>query len=552
LAALPDLPGIQAAAGRVKFHQQRYADALDLMRRAKSASGQPPALYDLIKATHEVTADFVTYRAQKVIVRVAPGPDEVLMPYLAEALNQAIERLGPRFGVVIERPLVVEVYPSVKTFSRVSTLSLKAIETSGTIALCKFDRLMLITPRVTMRGYDWLDTVSHELIHLLISRRSHDTVPVWLHEGLAKYHESGWRKAFGEPLSPYSASLLAKAVNRGELITFAQMSPSMAYLPSQEATATAFAEVHTAMEYLIETYGAGSILKLLDGLRTSGGNVDAAFQAVTGGSLAVFEKRWSLWLKKRPFETRDGARAPALHFGVNRAAADDDDPERPDGEAGRYARLGDLLYRRGHKQAAAVEYRRSIKRAGYGYAGLVHRLASSLIAGSQLSEAQDVLKRSSARSPDDPRTHVLLGRLALKGKRYQAALDAYSRVNGINPFDPECHEGMRSAAKALKKDELVARETEALKHLRPADEEAPPKKPAGQVGYVHLTTQPWAEVIIDDQAIERATPLMDYPLAVGRHRITLRNTALSLERTLDVVIVLGQTTTLDVDLRTKP
>lgn len=552
LEALPDLPAIQAAAARVKFHQQRYADAMDLMRRAKAATGREPAMYSLIRETYLVTKDFTEYRDRRAIVRMAPGPDEVLAPYLLAGLNDAIDRLAPRFGLTIDAPLVVEVYPSTKAFSRVSTLDLKSIQTSGTIALCKFDRLMIITPRVTLRGYDWLDTVSHELIHLLISRKSHNTVPVWLHEGLAKYHESGWRKPFGEPLSPRSAGLLARAVNKDELITFEQMSPSMAYLPSQEATATAFAEVHTAIEYLLEMHSDKAILGLLDGLKTSGGNLDRAFRAVTGADLKTFESRWSAWLKKRPFETRDGVTKPAIAFGTNRAAVDDDDPDRPDGEAGRYARLGDLLYRRGHRAAAAIEYERSLKRAGPGYPGLVHRLASCLIAAKKLERAQEVLGQSATRNPDDPRTHVLLGRLAIQSKAYEQALDAYRRANAINPFDPEVHEGMRIAATELKLDEIVTRETRALEVLRREQPATGEKDQQGDVGFLSITSTPWADVLIDDKPLKRATPLTDYPVPVGTRRVTLRNTALSLERSLDVQVVLGKTTTLTVDLKEKP
>ena len=159
---------------------------------------------------------------------------------------------------------------------------------------------MIITPRVTLRGYDWLDTVSHELIHLLISRKSHNTVPVWLHEGLAKYHESGWRKPFGEPLSPRSAGLLARAVNKDELITFEQMSPSMAYLPSQEATATALLRCTLRSSIFLRCYSDKAILGLLDELKASGGNLDRAFRAVTGADLKTFESRWSAWLKSDP------------------------------------------------------------------------------------------------------------------------------------------------------------------------------------------------------------------------------------------------------------
>jgi tetratricopeptide (TPR) repeat protein len=549
LAAMPEIPAIQAAAARVKFHQQRYADALDLMRRAKVTTGRSPGQYELIRATFETTKNFVRHSGGRVVLRMSPGADEVLVPYLLKALNQAIDVLAPRFGVKITAPISVEIYPSAEAFSAVSTLDMKSIKTSGTIALCKFDRLMLISPRATLRGYDWLDTLSHELIHLLISRRSHNTVPIWLHEGLAKYHESGWRKPFGEPLPVNSAALLARALNRDELITFAQMSPSMAYLPSQEATATAFAEVHTAVEYLLEKYGEKSILLLLDGLRDSGGDLDFAFRQVSGAGLASFERSWAIWLKGRRFETRDGLRVQALTFGKNRAASDDDDPARPEGEAGRFARLGDLLFRRGHRQAAAIEYARSVKRAGYGYPGLVQRLASSQIASGQLKEAGEVLKLSAERSPDDPRIHVLLGRLAVKAERFEQALDAYALANAINPFDPEVHEGMRIAAKALKRQPLIDQETKALAFLH-----APPNvktviKKDQPHGFLSVTTSPWSEVIIDDESLHRASPLSDYPLSVGAHKLTLRNSALSLERHLDVMITLGQTTIVKVDLR---
>ena len=114
----------------------------------------------------------------------------------------------------------------------------------------------------------------------------------------------------------------------------------------------------------METYSDQAILGLLDGLKSSGGDLDQALIKVTGGDLQQFETNWRAWFKTRRFETRDGVTKPAIVFGTNRAAVDDDDPERPDGEAGRYARLGDLLFRRGHRAAAAIEYERSLKRAG--------------------------------------------------------------------------------------------------------------------------------------------------------------------------------------------
>ena len=41
-----------------------------------------------------------------------------------------------------------------------STLTEKEIETTGTIALCKYGKLMIVTPRATVFGYPWMDTLT--------------------------------------------------------------------------------------------------------------------------------------------------------------------------------------------------------------------------------------------------------------------------------------------------------------------------------------------------------------------------------------------------------
>ena len=67
-----------------------------------------------------------------------------------------------------------------------------------------------------------------------------------------------------------SESLLATAVQQRTLISFDAMSPSMAKLPSQEATATAFAEVFTVIEFLYERDGPGMVQRLLDAMLQAG------------------------------------------------------------------------------------------------------------------------------------------------------------------------------------------------------------------------------------------------------------------------------------------
>ena len=124
------------------------------------------------------------------------------------------------------------------------------IRTSGTVAVCKFNKLILLSPKALLKGYDWQDTAAHEYTHLVLTRRSRNEAPIWLQEGLAKWFEDDWRGG-DEPLSPVSAALVKDAVQKGALVTFDEMHPSLAKLPSQERAALAYAEVVLAVERMV-------------------------------------------------------------------------------------------------------------------------------------------------------------------------------------------------------------------------------------------------------------------------------------------------------------
>ena len=91
-------------------------------------------------------------------------------------------------------------------------MTAEEVETSHTIAICHFNRVMLLSPACTDRGYDWLDTLCHEYVHYAVYRLGEDAVPVWLHEGLAKTLESTWRTEEPEDHDPRASSTLAEAL----------------------------------------------------------------------------------------------------------------------------------------------------------------------------------------------------------------------------------------------------------------------------------------------------------------------------------------------------
>ncbi len=91
----------------------------------------------------------------------------------------------------------------------------QAARTTGTVAVAKWGRVTMISPRATDRGYPWLDTLAHEMTHLALSRGTRDKAPLWLQEGVAKREETRWR--IEEPLDDVPAidAVAAVGIEKG-------------------------------------------------------------------------------------------------------------------------------------------------------------------------------------------------------------------------------------------------------------------------------------------------------------------------------------------------
>ena len=159
---------------------------------------------------------------------------------------------------------MLDIFPTGSRFIGASGIPPEAVQTTGVVALSKWTRLLLTSPRALARGYAWKDTVAHEYIHLVVAYRSKDNAPVWLQEGLAKFLESHWEDGRTGELSVHHQSLLAQAVRSEQFVPFQKFARSMAYLDSGDEAALAFAQVATMMQYLSERAGMDVFPELMD------------------------------------------------------------------------------------------------------------------------------------------------------------------------------------------------------------------------------------------------------------------------------------------------
>ena len=291
-------PGSAEAAyfrGRVLFEQGKYDEAAKAYAEAqeRGAGSAPENDARLARAAAEETKGNEVFESAHFVLRTRPGKDTLLAPYALEALEKAYTGLTKDLGIEPPQKVRVEIYDSARSLARVSPLTIDQIKNSGTIALCKYNRLMVTSPKALLRGYPWLDTVSHEFVHYLVTQKGRNTVPIWLQEGLAKFLETRWRGAPGMAVDDMSISLLQDAAKKDKLIPFAKMHPSIAMLPTQEQAALAFAEVEAAIRLLYQRGGQAALTELVSAMASGMTDEQAVAQAYGKGFEEFIARRYA-------------------------------------------------------------------------------------------------------------------------------------------------------------------------------------------------------------------------------------------------------------------
>ncbi len=438
---------VKLAAGVLRFFEQDYAAAVSLIEA--SGAGNAGGYLALAKAARDVTKDHVRSEGEHFAVSYPKGKDEVLVPYVLDALERQRAALRDAVGVVPAGRLTVEIVPDVRALAKVSTLTEAEVRTSGTVAVAKFGKLMMLSPKALLKGYDWLDTAAHEYTHAVLTLKTRNRAPIWLQEGLAKWFETAWRGRV-DPLTPFSAALVKDAAAKGSLVTFQEMHPSLAKLPSQERAALAYAQVVLAIEYLVRQAGPAAIAKVT-GLVGDGKTAEQAVADVLGVPFDRFMRDWRSYLGARPLPRGGDHELKKLRF--------KDDPKQrgeyaewaeiPDATARGFARLGKIYRARGRWNAARLEYGKAYQRVGARVAILSGQYALAAAMSGQQAEAARALAEALEWNPEYPALNVQLARILIDRQDFAGAREHLLAANRQDPFDPEIHAGLAKALGAL-------------------------------------------------------------------------------------------------------
>jgi tetratricopeptide (TPR) repeat protein len=452
------------------FQTGDYAGAIKLLDKLPNdaVDGLVGSTRKLAASTLSVTETFAEQKSPKghFIIRFAPGPDATIAELAGEVLDAAWETVGEDLGLKPADPIRVELLGAPADLAKMSPLTESEIETTGTIALSKYNKLMVVSPRATIFGYPWMDTLAHEYTHLVVSRLSHDTVPVWLQEGLARFEQTRWRRPPEVQLSASEQALLATGLKKGRLISFDEMHPSMAKLPSQEAAALAYAEVYTLVGWMQKKIGFAGIQASVVAQR-DGKSARRAVAEALGMTWGAVEKEWHAYLKvaDKPLAGTTARAGKPIKFGKGGVDSENVGLEQVAVRARKHARLGGMLRARGMLEAAVIEYEKALSAAGGNDPFVAGKLARTLVELGRHDRAIELTTPLAAADDRDAVVAVTLGMARAARHEWPEAIAAYEQALRVSPFDPTTRCGLAEAY-GQTSDPRAVRERNACDELK--------------------------------------------------------------------------------------
>ena len=441
----PQDPSVLALLTKASLYRGEYLEAARWAEQWMAAEPTNESANGW-KAFSEQTAwavqDFKTYTSPHFILRLHEERDGILAEYVLAALEKAYEVLGRDLGHRPSALVRIEIFPDHERFHAASSLSKRDIEVAGAVGICKFDKVMVLSPRVLLRGYRWLDALVHEYVHHVIVKLSADKAPIWIHEGVAKYEESRWRSPTSLYLNPVNRTLLAEALQTGEFVTFEQMEPSLVRLETPHQVQLAYAEAASSVEFMLSRVGYPGLREIfLEMARTGARGAKGPIEQVLGLSFATFEGEWKQFLRAKQLTPVPGVQLTQYKVVEN----NDRDEDRLEQEALQSAAverdlaLGNLMRQRGRLDGAIYYYDRA--RKGRPNAPVVlNKLSRALLAAQRSQEALAHLLHALEVYPDYSASHTTLGDAYRLLGESEKARQHYEEAIQINPFDPMPHQ----------------------------------------------------------------------------------------------------------------
>ena len=422
--------------------------------------------------------NFVTYRTDNTILRLHKKEAELLRPYFESELKRVIATYEKKYGLKLDRPVQVEVYPDHEDFA-VRTMGMPGL---GALGVTFGYVVAMDSPSGRKPGsFHWASTMWHELSHVYVLTATHHRVPRWFTEGLAVYEETAASPEWGDRLDPH----VIAAIKEKKLLPVAELDRGFVHPTYPTQVVVSYYQAGQICGFIAHEWGYGKLLAMMHDFagNTTTAQViekelsmrpeefDKKFLSVLNAETETVVDGFEEW-RKGVREVARLAKAGENQQVLDRSAALRD--IYPD-----YVESGNLYEFRADAYLALADSRAAIDeleryaKVGGRSPETLKKLAQLLVEAGRPADAAAVLDRLNYIDPVDEDLHRQLGDLWFAANNIDGAIREYRAVVAETPVDPAA--AHFNLAKAYRR---ASRTDDAHEELLLALEAAPGYRPA--------------------------------------------------------------------------
>jgi tetratricopeptide (TPR) repeat protein len=223
-----------------------------------------------------------------VVLKLDKSESALLRPYVEQVAHQAIAAYQQKYGITIDKPVQIELYPNHDDFA-VRTYGMPGLGALGVT----FDTVIAMdSPSGRTPGtFNWASTLWHELDHVFVLTITHDRAPRWFAEGLAVHEEGQANPAWANRLTPD----ILVALKDHKLLPIAELDRGFVHPDYPGEVLVSYFEAGKICDFIQARWGAPKLVELVHAFDSVTPTVDV-LAAHLGMPAAAFDQAFQSWL----------------------------------------------------------------------------------------------------------------------------------------------------------------------------------------------------------------------------------------------------------------
>ena len=255
----PDYLPAKAQLAQDLLRLGQEAEGWQLAQEVQRQDGYDVEAYNLA-TLHDTLGKFVTLTNRDFLVRMGRHEAQVYGAAVLDLLGRARTNLCAKYGLELEAPTLVEIFPEQKDFA-VRTFGVPG--DPGYLGVC-FGNVITANSPAARPGHpwNWQAMLWHEFCHVVTLHLTRNRMPRWLSEGISVYEEGQANPAWGQRMNPRYREMVLE----GELCPVSKLSAAFLAPPSAVHLQFAYYESALVVEFIVQRFGLERLKAVLGDL----------------------------------------------------------------------------------------------------------------------------------------------------------------------------------------------------------------------------------------------------------------------------------------------